>query len=100
MFAVKFPQIVLRELNVNDKQTQRDLLTILDRMSISIQEARADQADSTIKLLQSHSDLIAMVCHLAKRVEVLEDITVRLVSVVVSQTKVIESQAVLLESRG
>lgn len=86
--------------NVSDKQTQRALLTILDRMSVSIEEARTDQADSTIKLLQSHSDLIESVVALYKRIEMLEDITVRLVSVVESQTKVIESQAVLLESRG
>ncbi len=71
------------------QRLQRDLLTVLDRMSLSIDEARTDLGSAVAALIDAHTSLAANVLVLQDRVATLE-------SVVVSQCKVLETQAELM----
>lgn len=71
------------------KQTQRDLLAILDRMSLSIDGTRTDLGSTLTALIESHQALAASVLVMQDRLATLE-------AVVLSQSKVIETQTELM----
>lgn len=73
------------------KQTQRDLLLILDRMSISVTDCRVELGAAIANLIDSHQALAGTVMIQSERIESLEQ-------VVLSLVRVQEAQAVLLQS--
>ena len=74
---------------MNAKQTQRDLLAILDRMSLSIEGTRTELGGAISVLLDSHVALAESVIASQGRLEAVEKVVLQLV-------KVAESQSVLI----
>lgn len=76
-------------MSASPQQLQRDLLTILDRLSMSVDDGRSELGGCVVALIEAHKALGANVMILVERVSTLE-------TVVLQQTKLLQSQAELV----